>query len=240
MGRWSRLLSPQLADLAGVRAGQHVLDVGCGPGALLTELVGRLGADAVAGVDPSESYVAAARERHPGVDIRVAPAEALPFTDGSFDAALAQLVVHFMSDPVAGLREMARVSRAGGVVAACVWDYAGHHDPLRVFWAAARERDPAVGDESDLAGVREGHLAELLTAAGLTEIASGALEVRLEQPDFETWWQPFTEGVGPAGAYLARLDPTARDALREACREMLPAGPFALEARAWAARGVVA
>jgi SAM-dependent methyltransferase len=240
MGRWSRLLSPQLADLAGVRSGQRVLDVGCGPGALLGELVGRLGADAVAGVDPSESYVAAARERHPGVDVRVAPAEALPFPDGTFDAALAQLVVHFMTDPVAGLREMARVTRSGGVVVACVWDYAGHHDPLRVFWAAARERDPAVGDESDLAGVREAHLAELFTAAGLTEVASSALEVRLEQPDFDTWWQPFTEGVGPAGSYLARLDPVARDALREACRAMLPDGPFALDAQAWAARGVVA
>jgi SAM-dependent methyltransferase len=239
MGRWSRLLSPQLADLAGVRPGLRVLDVGCGPGALLTELVGRVGVDAVAGVDPSESYVGAARERHPGVDIRVAPAEALPFPDGTFDAALAQLVVHFMTDPVAGLREMARVTRSGGVVAACVWDYAGHHDPLRVFWAAARERDPAVGDESDLAGVREGHLAELMAAASLTEVASSALEVRLEQPDFETWWRPFTEGVGPAGAYLARLDPAEREALREACRATLPDGPFVLDARAWAARGVV-
>jgi SAM-dependent methyltransferase len=240
MGRWSRLLSPQLADLAQIRPGQRVLDVGCGPGALLTELVGRLGADAVAGVDPSESYVAAARERHPGVDVRVAPAEELPFADESFDAALAQLVVHFMADPVAGLREMARVTRTGGVVGACVWDYAGRQDPLRVFWAAARARDPSVGDESDLAGVREGHLAELFGAARLTDIESRALVVRLEQPDFDTGWQPFTEGVGPAGAYLARLHAGDRDALREACRAMLPEGSFVLEARAWAARGVVA
>ena len=239
MGRWSRLLSPQLADLAGVRAGQRVLDVGCGPGALLAELVGRVGTDAVAGVDPSGSYVAAAQERYPGVEIRVATAERLPFPDDGFDASLAQLVVHFMTDPVAGLREMARVTRPGGVVVACVWDYAGHHDPLRVFWAAARAHDPAVGDESDLAGVREGHLVELFGSAGLMRVEPSTLTVRLEQPDFDTWWQPFTEGVGPAGAYLQRLEPSERDALREACRTMLPDGPFVLEARAWAARGVV-
>lgn len=239
MGRWSRPLAPQFADLAGVRSGQRALDVGCGPGALLGELVGRLGADAIAGVDPSESYVAAACERHPGVDIRRASAEALPHLDRTFDAALAQLVVHFMTDPVAGLREMGRVTRSGGVVATCVWDYAGHHDPLAVFWAAARERDPAVGDESDLAGVREGHLVELCRAAGLTRVEGTALTVRLEHADFDAWWQPFTEGVGVAGAYLSRLDEARRDELREACRAMLPDGPFVLVARAWAARGVV-
>ncbi len=125
MGRYSRLLSPQMADLAGVRRGQRVLDVGCGPGALTAELVTRLGAAAVAAVDPSEPFVAAARDRHPGVEVLRASAEQLPFADRTFDAALAQLVVHFMSDPVAGLVEMARVTRPGGVVVACVWDHAG-------------------------------------------------------------------------------------------------------------------
>lgn len=239
MGRWSRLLAPGMADLAGVRPGMRALDVGCGPGALLTELVARLGAERVAGVDTSESFVAAARERHPGVEVRLAPAEQLPFPADTFDVALAQLVVHFMGDPVGGLREMARVTRPGGVVAACVWDYAGHQDPLRVFWAAARARDPNVGDESDLAGVREGHLAELCAAAGLDQVASSALVVELEHPGFDAWWEPFTEGVGPAGTYLARLDPPDRAALRDACRAKLPDGPFTLTARAWTARGVV-
>ena len=142
MGRYSRLLSPQLADLAGVRGGQRVLDVGCGPGALTAELVARLGAASVAAVDPSQSFVAAIRTRFPGVDVHEAPAERLPFADGAFDAAIAQLVVHFMSDPVAGLTEMARVVRRDGVVAACVWDHAGQHGPLSLFWQAAREIDP--------------------------------------------------------------------------------------------------
>ena len=144
--------SPQLADLAGVAAGQRVLDVGCGPGALTAELVARLGAASVAAVDPSEPFVAAARERHPGVDVRQASAEQLPFPDDAFDAALAQLVVHFMSDPVAGLGEMARVTRPDGVVAACVWDHAGGKGPLSAFWDAARELDPDVDGRIAAAG----------------------------------------------------------------------------------------
>jgi SAM-dependent methyltransferase len=239
MGRYSVPLAPQFADFAAVAAGQRVLDVGCGPGALTAELVGRLGPAAVSAVDPSEPFVAAARERHPGVDVRRSAAEQLPFEDQTFDAALAQLVVHFMADPVVGLRELARVTRKDGVVAACVWDHAGGGGPLSVFWDAARELDPDVEDESQLAGSREGHLAELFQAAGLREIEESALSVNVEHRSFEDWWEPFTLGVGPAGAYAAGLDAERQARLRELCREMLPAAPFALSARAWAARGLV-
>ena len=148
-------------------AGQRVLDVGCGPGALTAELVSRVGAASVSAVEPSASFAAAARERLPGVEVRQAAAEQLPFADGTFDAALAQLVVHFMADPVQGLREMGRVTRPGGMVAACVWDHAGGRGPLAAFWSAVRELDPAADDESGLAGVREGHLARLFAQAGL-------------------------------------------------------------------------
>src|SRR5438270_4300541 len=130
MGRYSAPLAPELADFALIAAGQRVLDVGCGPGALTAELVRRLGPDAVAAVDPSEPFVAAARQRQPGVNVQRASAERLPFEDRAFDAALAQLVVHFMADPVVGLREMARVTREHGAVAACVWDHAGAQGPL--------------------------------------------------------------------------------------------------------------
>jgi SAM-dependent methyltransferase len=237
MGRYSSRLAAPFADLAGVGAGQRVLDVGCGPGALTSELVARLGPDAVAAVDPSSSFVAAARERHPGVDVRLGAAEKLPFDDGAFDTALAQLVVHFMADPVAGLREMARVTRPGGVIAACVWDHAGEHGPLSVFWRAARTLDPTVHDESDLAGAREGHLAELFAAAGIREIEETVLGVRVEHASFEEWWEPFTFGVGPAGAYVNQIAAPDRERLRERCRSQLPAPPFALPARAWAVRG---
>jgi SAM-dependent methyltransferase len=239
MGAWSRLLASPMADLAGVQPGQRVLDVGCGPGSLTTELVARMGPDAVAAVDPSEPFVEAARARHPGVDIRRASAEALPFPNASFDAALAQLVVHFMADPVAGLREMARVTRAGGVVAACVWDFGGGRSPLGPFWVAARAIDPDVDDESGLAGTRRGHLAALFGAAGLEEVEATDLEARRVFPSFDDWWELFTRGVGPAGSYLARLDDDRRESLRQHCRGMLPDGSFELTAHAWAARGRV-
>jgi ubiquinone/menaquinone biosynthesis C-methylase UbiE len=238
MGRYSTQLSPQLADLAEVRAGQRVLDVGCGPGALTAELVRRVGADAVSAVDPSEPFVAAARERYPGVDVQLASAENLPFDDAMFDVALAQLVVHFMADPVAGLREMKRVTVAGGTVAACVWDHGGERTPLAEFWKAARELDPAAQDESGLAGAREGHLAALFEEAGLASVRETTVEASVEFATFDEWWRPFTFGVGPAGAYAAALDDLAREELRARCLELLPAAPFTLRTAAWAARGL--
>jgi SAM-dependent methyltransferase len=238
MGRYSVLLAPQLADFAGVAAGQRVLDVGCGPGALTAELVRRLGAELVSAVDPSETFVAASRDRHPGVDVRLASAEELPFADQTFDGVLAQLVVHFMADPREGLSEMVRVTRTGGVAAACVWDHAGGQAPLSLFWDAARELDPEVEDESQRAGARESDLSGLLHAAGLRQIEETALTVSLEHSSFDDWWEPFTLGVGPAGSYTAALDATRQAQLRERCREMLPSAPFVLSARAWAARGV--
>jgi SAM-dependent methyltransferase len=237
MGRYSVLLSPQLADLAGIRAGQRVLDVGCGPGALTAELVERVGTSGVSAVDPSEPFVEAARMRNPGVDVQRASAEELPFLDGEFDAALAQLVVHFMSDPVAGLAEMRRVTREGGVVAACVWDHAGGQGPLSPFWAAVQDVDGAATDESRLAGASEGDLARLFEAAGLSDVEETALSVGVEHPTFEEWWEPFTLGVGPAGAYVAGLEPRNSADLRERCRELLPEPPFVLTARAWTALG---
>ena len=133
MGRYAEPLARRFADFADVAPGQRVLDLGCGPGALTAELIARMGPSAVAAVDPSESFVAAARERHPDADVRSASAERLPFGDGAFDACLAQLVVHFMADPAGGLREMARVTRPGGTVAACVWDHAGGAAPRTPF-----------------------------------------------------------------------------------------------------------
>jgi SAM-dependent methyltransferase len=239
MGRYSMPLAPLFADFAGISSGQVVLDVGCGPGALTAELVRRLDPASVSAADPSESFVAAARQRQPEVTVRHAAAEALPFEDRAFDAALAQLVVHFMADPAQGLREMSRVTRDGGVVAACVWDHEGGKGPLGVFWNAARQIDPDVEAESGLAGAREGHLVQLFDEAGLGEIEDTTLSISVEHQSFEEWWEPYTLGVGPAGKYAADLDSARRDELRELCRNALPAAPFVLTANAWAARGSV-
>ena len=239
MGRYSEKLAVKLADVAGVVAGQTALDVGCGPGGLTAVLVERLGASHVAALDPSVRFVEAARSRLPGVDIRLASAEDIPFDDGSFDVALAELVVHFMSDPVAGLREMARVTKPGGTIAACVWDHGGDTGALSPFWKVARAVDPGLDDESGLAGAREGQLAELFGAAGLRDIRSTRLTVHVDYTDFEEWWEPFTLGVGPAGAYVASLDETGRAALKSACAASLPTGPFTIEASAWTAIATV-
>ena len=237
MGRYSEPLAPELAEFAGISGGQRVLDVGCGPGALTGELVRRLGAAAVSAVDPSEPFVEAVRERYPEVSVQRAPAEELPFPGETFDAVLAQLVVHFLSDPVVGLREMSRVSREGGVVAACVWDHGGSTGPLSAFWEAVHELDPEVADGAELPGAREGHLGELFRAAGRRDVEEGELWIAAEHETFEDWWAPFTLGVGPAGAYVAGLTPERREELRERCRARLPAPPFVVRARAWAARG---
>ena len=239
MGRYSVPLAPRFADLASVAAGQRVVDVGCGPGALTTELVVRVGAAAVAAVDPSESFVAAAQERHPTVEVHRAAAEQLPFEDDIFDAAVAQLVVHFMADPIAGLREMARVTRPDGVVAACVWDHQGGSGPLSLFWRAVHDLDASFAGEAGLAGAGDGQLVRLFREAGLRQVEQHLLWVAVEHESFEEWWEPFTLGVGPAGAYVAGLDAAGRARLREQCHRLAPAAPFVVEAAAWAARAVV-
>jgi SAM-dependent methyltransferase len=238
MGKYSRLLAPLFCDFAGIRGEKRALDVGCGPGALTAELARRLGSTQVLAVDPSQPFVEAARERHPGVDVRRASAELLPFADDAFDASVAQLVVHFMDDPLAGLREMSRVTRPGGVVAACVWDHAGGEGPLSRFWDAAHQLDSDVLDESQLAGARQGHLAELMEQVGLADVRETVISVSVEHASFEEWWQPFTLGVGPAGAYLATLNTGQQLRLRELCQQNTPSTGMTVTANAWAARGL--
>jgi SAM-dependent methyltransferase len=239
MGRYSRELAPQLADFAGVRPGLRALDVGCGAGALTDELARRLGPDAVAAADPSETLVGACRERVAGADVRVAPAERLPWPDETFDVALAQLVVNFMTDARAGVSEMARVVHAGGTVAACTWDYAAGMTMLRKFWDAALALDPEAPDERDMPFTQPDELAGLWRDAGLAEVTTSALEVEAAYSGFDDYWEPFLGGVGPGGAYCASLDPECRSALERECRSRLgdPAGSFTLSARAWAVGG---
>lgn len=235
MGRYAEPLAEVFVTFAGVDAGEKVLDVGCGPGALTAQLLS-VGAE-VAAIDPSPPFIDAIRVRFREVDVRLGTAEELPYDTAAFDAALAQLVVHFMADPVGGVREMARVTRRGGVVAACVWD--GPTGALAPFWDAVHVIDPHAEDEAFVAGARMGHLAGLFAAAGLCDVEADPIAVDVVHPTFEEWWEPYTYGVGPAGDYVQRLGDDARARLESVARERLGGGPFTVTATAWAARGTV-
>jgi len=240
MGRYSLQLAPAFADFAGVEAGQRAVDVGCGTGVLTEELARRLGADHVAGADPSPMLEACA-ERVPQAELRQASAEHLPWPDDSFDAALAQLVVHFMDDPAQGVGEMARVTRAGGVVAACTWDFAGGGMKLLgTFWQSVRALDPGADSETSPFGDR-GRLDALWRERGLQEVETEALEVSTHYEDFDELWSSFSRGVGPAGQYLLSARPEQQEAIRSEyfARIGEPAGSFELSARAWGVRGRV-
>lgn len=239
MGRYSRELAPRLIEFAGIEPHARVLDVGCGPGALTEALAGIVGAASVSAADPSEPFVAACAERVPGADVRQAPAEELPWEDETHDAALAQLVVNFMADARTGVGEMRRVVRAGGVVAACTWDYGGGMQLLRTFWDAATARDPGAPDESTMRFRSTEELAGLWREVGLNDVETGELAVEMTYPDFDDLWESFLLGVGPAGAYTASLEPDQREALRADIFARLgsPQGAFTLTAVAPAVRG---
>jgi SAM-dependent methyltransferase len=244
VGRYGPQLAAALIGFAGVEPGMRALDVGCGPGALTAELADRLGPASVSAADPSEPFAHACRERVPEVEVVLASAEALPFADDAFDVALSQLVVNFMSDAHAGVQEMVRVTRPGGLVASCVWDYAGEMTLLRAFWDAAREVDPERAATADEGVVMrwcgEGDLGELWRTAGLRDVRSGALTVGATYAGFEDLWSPLPTGIAPSGAFCRSLDGPRRAALHDAYRHRLGAGdePFELTARAWAVAGI--
>jgi len=237
MGRYSSQLSAPLAEFAGIEPHHRVLDVGCGPGQLAAELVERVGAANVAAVDPSEKFVAAMRERHPGVELVLAAAEELPFEDDAFDAALAQLVVHFMADAPRGIAEMARVTKPGGVVAASFWDARGRRTPMQPFWASVAAVDVETGGRAVQVGA--GDLSALLEGAGLREVEETEATVAVEYASFDEWWLPYTYGVGPAGDLVSSLPPERQEAIREHARDLLGEPPFTIEATALVARGRV-
>ena len=239
MGRFSTRLAVRFAEWVGVEPGMDVLDVGSGPGALAAVLVDRVGEGSVSAVDPMPAFVEALRERLPGVDAQVAPAESLPFEDAAFDATLANLVVPFMADPTAGVTEMIRVTRPGGTVAASVWQHSEGLSPLTPFWDGVRRIDPDAVDEGLQLGASRGQLAEFLGECGVGAVRAEALEVEVGFDTFEDWWTPFLYGVGPAGAYLAAQSPERQQQVRAICEEQLGPPPFTVSGRAWCAAGSV-
>lgn len=242
MGRYSLLLAEKFADATGVAGGETAVDVGCGPGALTGVLVARLGAASVYACDPSPPFCEACAARYPGATVKQGRAEALPFETATADHAMAQLVLHFVSEPEAAACEMARVVRPGGSVAACVWDFDEGMEMLRAFWDAALSIDPGAPDEARVLRFgRPGQIAELFESAQLERIEESVLSVTSSYSSFDELWNGFLAGVGPAGSYCLSLPDIDRDRLREALFTRLgsPPGTFTLAAIARCAIGEV-
>jgi SAM-dependent methyltransferase len=242
MGRWSRRLAPLFVEFAQVAEGDRVLDVGSGTGAL-SGAAAAVASVRVTGLERSADYVRYAHEHAESDRTRfeVGDATALPFVDNAFDRTLSMLVLNFVPEPAVALDQMVRVTRPGGVVAAAVWDYRVGMGMLRAFWDEAVALAPAAGprDERHMPLSTRGALAKLWRSHGLRDVDEQPLTIDMAFASFDDYWQPFLCGQGPAGAYVASLDVSARDALQSRLRDRFGDSGFMLHARAWAVRGVV-
>jgi SAM-dependent methyltransferase len=247
MGRWSRDLAPLLVRFARVRDGDHLLDIGSGTGALAAAVSVAAPSSRVLGIEPAAPYVAFAQARHGSarVTFEQGDAQQLRLADATFDRTLSLLVVNFIPDPAKALDEMVRVTRAGGTIAAAVWDYGHGMEMLRVFWDEAIALNPAMEarDERHMPLCRSGELAALWRSHRLQDVVEEALTIQTAFSSFDDYWAPFLEKQGPAGAYVAGLSDGDREQLRLRLRRRLLGDAadrrIVLRARAWAVRGTV-
>ena len=244
MGRWSRLLAHRFIDWLALPAGYDWLDVGCGTGALASAIAESAGPHRISGIDPSPGFIEEARRTlGESPDLRVGDAQELPFVENEFDASVSGLALNFIADPEIAVREMRRVTRGGGTVAAYVWDYGAGMEMIRKFWDAAVYLDPTVtslDEASRFPLCREEALSQLFTESGLQEVRATALEITTTFQGFDDFWRPFLGGQGPAPSYVLSLDEPARLRLETRLRDDLPGeGEINLTARAWAVGGTV-
>lgn len=247
MGRWSRLLAPHYIAFAGVKNGDRVLDVGTGTGSVASTVEASMPASRIVGIDPSAGFIAYARKsaKSARVHYEVGDAQALNLKDASFDNTLALLVMNFIPDPGKAINEMRRVTRPQGIVSACVWDYDQGMQMLRFFWDEAIALDPAIEprDERHMKLSRQGQLGDLWRTAGLINVKEQPLVIDQAYSSFGDYWESFTKGAGPGGAYVVSLPEDRRRLLEARMRKRLLGyradGSFTLTARAWCVRGEV-
>ena len=247
MGRWSRRLAPLLVTFASIAEQDAELDVGSGTGALAFAIADAAPSARITGIDPSSAYVhhAQAQSSSDRVRFKVGDAQALEFSNATFDKTVSLLVMNFIPDPAKALREMIRVTRSGGVVAAAVWDYGDGMEMLRVFWDEAVALDPAIAarDERHMPLCRRGELAALWRASGLRDVEERPITIEMTFTSFDDYWRPFLGGQGPAGAYARSLAEPQRASLETRLRRRLLGsgkdGPIKLNGRVWAVKGTV-
>ncbi len=247
MGRWSQRLVPAYLDFAGVREGQRVLDVGTGTGAVALGIEARTRSAEVVGIDVSEAFIAAAAKAAPSGRVRfeVGDAQALRFPDASFDQTMSLLVLNFVKDSSKAIAEMRRVTRPGGTMSSCVWDYDEGMQMARFFWDEAVALDPSMApkDQRNMKFARRGELGDAWRKAGLTAVREQALVIDQHYASFDDYWLPFLEGAGAAGAFVAALTQERRREIESRLRKRMlgdrPDGPFTLKGRAWCVRGEV-
>jgi len=246
MGRWSRRLAPRFVSWLAVPPGAHWLDVGCGTGALSDAICSGADPASVVACDASESFIEYARRQEvdPRLSFVVAEVGRLPDRLGGFDSVTSGLALNFFPDPEAALGEMRRVAAEGGLVSACVWDYAGRMEFLRRFWDAAAAVDPgaaALDEGRRFPLCRPEALEALFRNGGLADVVCESIEITTRFSSFADLWTPFLGGTGPAPSYVASLDVRRREALAEHLERSLSRerdGAIALAARAWVVRGV--
>lgn len=246
VGRWSRLVAAEFVDWLAAAKGARWLDVGCGTGAVTETVLDRAAPQQVVGVDPSEAFLDFARSRISDrrVELRTGDARALPIEYGTFDVAVAGLVLNFVPEPAKAVFEIKRALRPGGVVAVYVWDYAGEMQLMRRFWEAAVTLDPTALelDEGRRFPICEpAALRALFAEAGLDDVDDRAIDVPTVFRSFDDYWSPFLGGQGPAPGYCISLSEAKREALRDKLRADLQTtadGSIHLMARAFAIRGV--
>ena len=243
MGRWSERLAPVFLDATGARDPSEVLDVGCGTGNLTRAAAQRWPSARVTGVDPSAAFVGAARERSPASAVRfeLGDAQGLPLPDGAVDASFACLVLNFVPDSARAVAEMRRVTRPGGIVAACVWDYGGGMGMLRELWDAAASLHLDAGDldERRMPLGQRHALARLLGDAGLEVVTDGEVVVKARFSSFDDYWDPFLGGQGSGGRFVTSLPEASRARLRDELHRRLGNSAFELPLRAWVAAAAV-